>query len=124
MVTIYCGAPCVADDRNHYEMSSFAEAKADRFMNNKATSAKFIQYDDDFDLLHFTVLCCNRYSNQQLSRVYPKGTRVDSSNYDPQPMWNAGSQMVALNFQTGDKPMQLNEGKFMQNGRSVVFLYI
>ena len=69
-----------------------------------------------------TVLFCNRYSNQQLSRVYPKGTRVDSSNYDPQPMWNAGSQMVALNFQTGDKPMQLNEGKFMQNGRLVVFL--
>ena len=53
--------------------------------------------------------------------MYPKGTRLDSSNYDPQPMWNAGSQMVALNFQTGDKPMQLNEGKFMQNGRSVVF---
>ena len=59
------------------------------------------------------------YSHQQLSRVYPKGSRVDSSNYDPQPMWNAGSQMVALNFQTADKPMQLNEGKFLQNGRSV-----
>ena len=60
-----------------------------------------------------------RYSMQQISRVYPKGSRVDSSNYDPQPMWNAGSQMVALNFQTADKPMQLNEGKFLQNGRSV-----
>ena len=67
----------------------------------------------------FIVVWCNRYSSQQLSRVYPKGSRVDSSNYDPQPMWNAGSQMVALNFQTGDKPMQLNEGKFMQNGGSV-----
>ena len=60
---------------------------------------------------------------QQLSRVYPKGSRVDSSNYDPQPMWNAGSQMVALNFQTADKPMQLNEGKFLQNGRSVISVY-
>ena len=59
-----------------------------------------------------------RYSVQQLSRVYPKGSRVDSSNYDPQPMWNAGSQMVALNFQTADKALQLNEGKFLQNGRS------
>ena len=67
----------------------------------------------------FNVVWYNRYSTQQLSRVYPKGSRVDSSNYDPQPMWNAGSQMVALNFQTGDKPMQLNEGKFMQNGGSV-----
>ena len=68
----------------------------------------------------FIIVFHNRYSNQQLSRVYPKGSRVDSSNYDPQPMWNAGSQIVALNFQTGDKPMQLNEGKFMQNGGSVV----
>ena len=49
---------------------------------------------------------------------------MDSSNYDPQPMWNAGSQMVALNFQTGDKPMQLNEGKFMQNGGLVVFVLV
>ena len=49
-VKLWCS--CVADERNHYEMSSFAEAKADRFMNNKATSAKFIQYDGDFDLLH------------------------------------------------------------------------
>ena len=24
--------------------------------------------------------------------------------------------MTALNFQTGDKPMQLNQAKFMQNG--------
>ena len=31
-------------------------------------------------------------------------------------MWNVGSQMAALNFQTGDKPMQLKNAKFMQNG--------
>ncbi|RWS14778.1 1-phosphatidylinositol 4:5-bisphosphate phosphodiesterase gamma-1-like protein [Dinothrombium tinctorium] len=31
-------------------------------------------------------------------------------------MWNCGVQMVALNYQTGDRPMQLNQGKFMQNG--------
>ena len=45
----------------------------------------------------------------QLSRVYPKAQRMDSSNYNPMPMWNTGSQMAALNFQTGDKPMQLNQ---------------
>ena len=39
----------------------------------------------------------------QLSRIYPKGTRVDSSNYMPQLFWNAGCQMVALNFQTVGK---------------------
>ena len=46
-----CGTPCVVDDRNHYQMSSFAEAKADRIMNNKATSAKFIQYDNNYHVL-------------------------------------------------------------------------
>jgi len=41
-----------------------------------------------------------RYNKMQLSRIYPKGTRVDSSNYNPQVFWNAGCQLVALNFQT------------------------
>lgn len=41
-----------------------------------------------------------RYNKKQLSRIYPKGTRVDSSNYMPQLFWNAGCQMVALNFQS------------------------
>lgn len=31
-------------------------------------------------------------------------------------MWNSGSQMVALNYQTGDKPMQINQAKFRENG--------
>lgn len=44
-----------------------------------------------------------RYNKMQLSRIYPKGTRVDSSNYMPQVFWNAGCQMVALNFQTVGK---------------------
>lgn len=35
-----------------------------------------------------------------LSRVYPKGQRIDSSNYNPVPFWNVGCQMVALNYQT------------------------
>ena len=34
------------------------------------------------------------------SRIYPKGTRLDSSNYNPVPFWNVGSQLVALNYQT------------------------
>lgn len=45
----------------------------------------------------------SRYNKMQLSRIYPKGTRVDSSNYMPQLFWNAGCQMVALNFQTVGK---------------------
>jgi phosphatidylinositol phospholipase C beta len=40
------------------------------------------------------------YKKNQLSRVYPGGTRFDSSNFIPQPFWNVGCQLVALNYQT------------------------
>ena len=47
-----------------------------------------------------------RYNKSQLSRIYPKGTRVDSSNFMPQLFWNAGCQLVALNYQTVGKSLQ------------------
>lgn len=43
------------------------------------------------------------YNKRQMSRIYPKGGRVDSSNYMPQIFWNAGCQMVSLNYQTPGK---------------------
>ena len=72
---------------------------------------------------HDYVMFCFSFNKRQLSRIYPKGTRVDSSNYMPQVVsadvtgvyvltymyftfclfqifWNAGCQLVALNFQT------------------------
>ena len=33
------------------------------------------------------------YNKVQLSRIYPAGRRVDSSNYDPVMMWNCGCQI-------------------------------
>uniref|UniRef100_A0A8D3EFV0 1-phosphatidylinositol 4,5-bisphosphate phosphodiesterase gamma n=1 Tax=Scophthalmus maximus TaxID=52904 RepID=A0A8D3EFV0_SCOMX len=82
------------------DMSSFPETKAEKYVN-KIKGKKFLQY--------------NRL---QLSRIYPKGQRLDSSNYDPLTMWLCGSQLVALNFQTADKPMQMNQALFMLNGKS------
>jgi phosphatidylinositol phospholipase C delta len=46
-------------------------------------------------------------------RVYPRGTRVDSQNFDPSRYWRAGSQIAALNWQTFDHGMQLNEALFV-----------
>ncbi|XP_065161549.1 1-phosphatidylinositol 4,5-bisphosphate phosphodiesterase gamma-1 isoform X2 [Atheta coriaria] len=83
-----------------YEMSSFPENKAEKLI---------CQQENKFFL---------RYHQVQFSRVYPKGQRIDSSNYNPINIWNSGSQMVALNYQTGDKPMQLNQAKFRDNGRA------
>ncbi|KPP73883.1 1-phosphatidylinositol 4,5-bisphosphate phosphodiesterase beta-1-like, partial [Scleropages formosus] len=82
-----------------YQMSSFVETKALEQLTK--TPVEFVEYN-----------------KSQLSRIYPKGTRVDSSNYMPQVFWNAGCQLVALNFQTIDLPMQLNLGMYEYNGKS------
>ena len=47
-----------------------------------------------------------------LLRVFPKGTRIRSTNVDPAFHWRQGAQMVALNWQRLDKGMMLNEGMF------------
>ncbi|KAK1173901.1 1-phosphatidylinositol 4,5-bisphosphate phosphodiesterase gamma-1-like isoform X1 [Acipenser oxyrinchus oxyrinchus] len=91
----------IGTDKAYYrDMSSFPETKAEKYAN-RSKGKKFLQYN-----------------RRQLSRVYPKGQRLDSSNYDPLPMWLCGSQLVALNFQTPDKPMQLNQALFTLGGRS------
>jgi hypothetical protein len=54
---------------------------------------------------------------KKLIRTYPDNFRVDSSNYDPIICWNHGCQIVALNYQTSDLPMQLNRGRFRDNGK-------
>uniref|UniRef100_A0A8C7W450 Phosphoinositide phospholipase C n=1 Tax=Oncorhynchus mykiss TaxID=8022 RepID=A0A8C7W450_ONCMY len=82
-----------------YQMSSFVETKALEHLTK--SPVEFVEYN-----------------KQQLSRIYPKGTRVDSSNYMPQLFWNAGCQLVALNFQTIDLSMQLNLGMYEYNGKS------
>ncbi|XP_046367944.1 1-phosphatidylinositol 4,5-bisphosphate phosphodiesterase eta-2-like isoform X2 [Haliotis rufescens] len=69
-------------------------------------------------LLQTVATGINQVSQYKLLRIYPAGTRTDSSNYNPVPMWNHGCQVVALNYQTGSEPMQLNHGRFMDNGNS------
>jgi phosphatidylinositol phospholipase C, delta len=56
-----------------------------------------------------------RYNEQHMTRTYPAGSRVDSSNYNPLLAWSVGCQLVALNFQTNDTPLILNDGLFRQN---------
>uniref|UniRef100_A0A8C6NIZ3 Phosphoinositide phospholipase C n=1 Tax=Nothobranchius furzeri TaxID=105023 RepID=A0A8C6NIZ3_NOTFU len=56
------------------------------------------------------------FNQRQLSRIYPSAYRIDSSNFNPQFYWNVGCQLVALNYQTEGRMMQLNRSKFMVNG--------
>lgn len=59
-----------------WQVSSFSEAKAHQILQQKP--AQYL-----------------RFNQHQLSRIYPSSYRVDSSNYNPQPFWNAGCQMGA-----------------------------
>ncbi|KAJ8284855.1 hypothetical protein COCON_G00037050 [Conger conger] len=66
---------------------------------------------------------CRRYSQKliqhttgQLLRTYPAATRIDSANPNPLTFWLHGIQLVALNYQTDDLPMQLNTAVFEANG--------
>ncbi|KAM9839454.1 1-phosphatidylinositol 4,5-bisphosphate phosphodiesterase delta-1a isoform 2-T2 [Aulostomus maculatus] len=102
-IVIYCksvhfhGFEHAKDNLAFYEMSSFKESKA-------------------FTLAETSGTAFNHHNMDKLSRIYPAGSRTDSSNYNPVPMWNTGCQIVALNFQTPSKEMHLNQGRFLPNG--------
>jgi len=93
------GFPSYKTKNKPWEMSSFSEGKVPKFVTK--TPVEYVEYN-----------------SRQLSRIYPKGTRFDSSNYDPVPSWNCGAQIVALNYQTGSEPGWTNDGKFQDNGGS------
>ena len=57
-----------------------------------------------------------QYNRSHITRIYPNGSRVDSSNFSPLLSWTLGCQMVSLNFQTTDSPLIINDGLFRQNG--------
>ncbi|KAH9609735.1 hypothetical protein KSS87_012725, partial [Heliosperma pusillum] len=57
-----------------------------------------------------------RYTQKNILRIYPKVTRVDSSNYEPLVGWIHGAQMVAFNMQGYGKPLWLMQGLFRANG--------
>ncbi|XP_031639820.1 1-phosphatidylinositol 4,5-bisphosphate phosphodiesterase gamma-1-like [Contarinia nasturtii] len=99
LIIYFRSVPFKHNEKNvYYEMSSFPETKAEKYFIQNYSQA------------------CLKYHRNQISRVYPKGQRLDSSNFNPIPFWNVGSQMIALNYQTPDKPMQLNQAKFRDNG--------
>lgn len=57
-----------------FEMCSFSESTAIKLA--MSCPEEFVNHNKKF-----------------LSRIYPNGMRVDSSNYNPQDLWNCGCQM-------------------------------
>ncbi|XP_071433764.1 1-phosphatidylinositol 4,5-bisphosphate phosphodiesterase delta-3 isoform X3 [Pithys albifrons albifrons] len=102
-LVVYCQAvpfPGLAQALHHprpCHVSSFSERKARKLIKEAGPALA-------------------RYNARQLSRVYPLGLKMNSANYNPQEMWNAGCQLVALNFQTPGYEMDLNTGRFLGNG--------
>ncbi|MES1912228.1 MAG: hypothetical protein MHM6MM_004540 [Cercozoa sp. M6MM] len=56
-------------------------------------------------------------NRRQLSRCYPAGARVNSTNFAPETAWRVGSQVVAMNYQTCDMPVRTNEVFFDAHAR-------
>lgn len=54
-----------------------------------------------------------KHNFNHISRVYPKGSRLQSTNYDPVAFWSAGCQLVAINWQTVDEGAILNHAMFV-----------
>ncbi|GKU00808.1 1-phosphatidylinositol- -bisphosphate phosphodiesterase 1 [Fusarium langsethiae] len=54
----------------------------------------------------------SRHNAQHLMRVFPKGTRISSTNLKPVPYWGIGAQICALNLQRFGASNQLNEALF------------
>ncbi|KAI9138855.1 hypothetical protein BKA69DRAFT_1126984 [Paraphysoderma sedebokerense] len=95
----YFGITFYLDPLTHRQMSSFSENASLKLI--KSSLLDFINHNEVF-----------------LSRIYPAGIRVDSSNYDPMIHWSSGSQIVALNWQTFDRGMQLNYAMFNRNSNA------
>ncbi|EYU22354.1 hypothetical protein MIMGU_mgv1a001900mg [Erythranthe guttata] len=57
-----------------------------------------------------------RFTQKNILRVFPKGTRVTSSNFRPTTGWMHGAQMVAFNMQGYGKSLWMMHGLFRANG--------
>ncbi|KAJ5826808.1 C2 calcium/lipid-binding domain CaLB [Penicillium robsamsonii] len=61
---------------------------------------------------HDNKVALEAHNRKYLTRVYPSGFRLRSSNFDPNKFWRRGVQMAALNWQTYDIGMQMNQAMF------------
>lgn len=106
-MVIYCksvhfnGFEDAQKNLSFYEMSSFKEGKAMKLAKESG--------EEDLRLKHQTAIMVSQsltpiilfslanayihHNVDKLSRVYPAGSRTDSSNYNPVPLWNAGCQI-------------------------------
>eukprot|EP00127_Corallochytrium_limacisporum_P003183 Clim_evm32s147 gene=Clim_evmTU32s147 len=88
-----------AEEQSSFEMISHGEIKARRFTESLKLATVWAEH-----------------LKKHVCRVYPSVKRYNSTNFDPVRYWNCGVQMVALNYQTPGRALQLNHFMFRQNG--------
>ncbi|EDR06075.1 uncharacterized protein LACBIDRAFT_329174 [Laccaria bicolor S238N-H82] len=59
------------------------------------------------------------HASQHLRRVYPRGTRIQSSNFAPEVYWRSGTQVASLNWQRYDS-INTTPGKVPSQGADFV----
>lgn len=64
-------------------MFSLSETTANKFLKRQEGAMELI-----------------KHNRSHLVRIYPRGTRLRSTNYDPHRYWAGGAQLVAMNWQT------------------------
>ena len=89
-------------------------------------------------LLKESMMDLVKHNQEHVVRIYPKGVRINSTNYDPHRYWSAGAQLVSLNWQTCgkhlphqailvqlptsqrgvDQGLMINDAMFRRNGRA------
>lgn len=87
----------INNNQKPWEMTSFEEKRAEKLYQTQQE-----------DYINFNIV--------HLSRIYPKGFRFNSSNYNPYPAWSSGCQLVAMNWQTLCDHLYYNEALFKRNG--------
>lgn len=89
--------------KTHPELAKLIYIRNNKVVRVNDNSLMSVSYDEDVittinqkqkDIL-------KEYSKTNLIRVYPHGSRFDSSNYNPIKSWSDGCQLVALNWQYG-----------------------
>ncbi|XP_055508859.1 1-phosphatidylinositol 4,5-bisphosphate phosphodiesterase zeta-1-like [Leucoraja erinacea] len=80
-----------------YESNSISDQTAMKLV--KQSACEFVQHNSKF-----------------LVRIYSAGNRRNHSNYKPHEFWNVGCHMVALNYEVPGLSMDLNRGRFQDNG--------
>lgn len=90
------------------------ESGVDTFTRLTCISLDDKRLDDAYDKRDVQLI--QQYNKHAMTRVYPNGMRIGSSNYTSTMAHSLGCQLVALNWQKHDAGLAINEARFLANG--------